>query len=138
MTDPKLDEQHESVWLLLPWHANGTLETAERRQVEDHLAGCPGCREEMARCNTFAAALRDREEIAPSPHPLQLARLMERIEASERGFDALSENGENGADGEDRAAETAAASSRAGELACETPAPVRDGMVGAAAAARSD
>jgi Putative zinc-finger len=149
MTDPKLDERHESVWLLLPWHANGTLEAAERRLVEDHLAGCPSCREEMARCNAFAAALRDREEIAPSPHPLQLARLMERIEASERGFDAPSENGESGengdsgehgendARGEDRAVETAAASSRAGELAGETSAPVRDGTAAVAAAARA-
>src|ERR1700674_4854583 len=85
MSDPKHDEQHETVWLLLPWLANGTLETAERRLAEDHLAGCASCREELARCNGLAAALRGREEVAPSPHPLQLARLMERVEAGERG-----------------------------------------------------
>ncbi len=85
MSDPKHDERHDTVWLLLPWYANGTLETAERLLVEDHLAGCPGCREEVARCNGLAAALRDRPEIAPSPHPLQLARLMERLDAAEAG-----------------------------------------------------
>jgi hypothetical protein len=83
MSDPKHDERHDNVWLLLPWYANGTLETAERLLVEDHLAGCPSCREEVARCNGLAAALRDRPEIAPSPHPLQLARLMERLDAAE-------------------------------------------------------
>jgi Putative zinc-finger len=90
MSDPKHDERHDTVWMLLPWYANGTLETAERLLVEDHLAGCPGCREEVARCNGLAAALRGRPEIAPSPHPLQLARLMERLDASEAGdaFDA--------------------------------------------------
>jgi hypothetical protein len=85
MSDPKHDERHDSVWLLLPWYANGTLETAERLLVEDHLAGCPSCREEVAHCNGLAAALRDRPEIAPSPHPLQLARLMERLDAPEAG-----------------------------------------------------
>jgi Putative zinc-finger len=81
MSDPKHDERHETVWLLLPWYTNGTLETAERLLVEDHLAGCPSCREEMAHCNGLAAALRGRPELAPSPHPLQLARLMERLDA---------------------------------------------------------
>src|SRR5258708_17419601 len=83
MSDPKHDEQHDSIWLLLPWYANGTLETAERRLVEDHLAGCPSCREEVARCSGLAAALRARPEIAPSPHPLQLARLMNRLDVSD-------------------------------------------------------
>src|SRR6202007_1535484 len=76
-------EQHESVWLLLPWYANGTLEAAERRLVEDHLAGCADCIEELARCNGLAGALRGGQESAPSPHPIQLERLMERIEAVE-------------------------------------------------------
>jgi Putative zinc-finger len=90
MTDSKHDERHDGVWLLLPWYANGTLETAERQLVEDHLAGCPGCRDELARCNGFAAALRARPEIAPSPHPLQLARLMERLDAPDE-IDAIGE-----------------------------------------------
>ncbi len=82
MTDSRQhEEQHENVWLLLPWYANGTLDATERRLVEGHLAGCPACRDEAARCSTVAAALREGEETAPSPHPIQLARLMERIQA---------------------------------------------------------
>jgi Putative zinc-finger len=77
-------QQHENVWLLLPWYANGTLEAAERTLVQEHLGGCPACREELARCGGLAAALAAGPENAPSPHPIQLARLMERVEASER------------------------------------------------------
>jgi len=86
MNDPENDvERHESVWLLLPWYVNDTLETAERRLVEGHLASCPSCGDELARCKALATALRNRQETAPSPHPIQLARLMERVEAGERG-----------------------------------------------------
>jgi hypothetical protein len=84
MSNPENDaERHENVWLLLPWYVNGTLEAAERRLVDDHLAACPSCLEELARGKALATALRARQDSAPSPHPIQLARLMERIEASE-------------------------------------------------------
>src|SRR5260370_36349639 len=84
MSNPQNDaERHENVWLLLPWYVNGTLQAAERRLVDDHLAACPSCLEELARSKALAAALRTRQESAPSPHPIQLARLIERIEASE-------------------------------------------------------
>lgn len=33
---------------LLPWLLNGTLEAGERREVLDHLRGCPGCRAALA------------------------------------------------------------------------------------------
>jgi hypothetical protein len=104
-------ERHESVWLLLPWYVNDTLETAERRLVDEHLAACPSCLEELARCKGLAAALRGRQESAPSPHPIQLARLMERVEASERdGFEALAGDGDGAAEG---AAGTGAAPAQA-------------------------
>ena len=153
MSDPKHDEQHETVWLLLPWLANGTLEAAERSLVEDHLAGCASCREELARCHGLAAALRGRQEIAPSPHPLQLARLMERVEASERGSDVPPEIGE--VDEVDELGEAAAAlagaarqsgrmdgragrrrrsRARGGSLLGDTPRPVRWALAGQLAA----
>ena len=31
----------------LPWWLNGSLEPAERREVDDHLAGCASCREAL-------------------------------------------------------------------------------------------
>ena len=34
--------------LRLPWWLNGSLEPEERREVEDHLAGCASCREALA------------------------------------------------------------------------------------------
>jgi hypothetical protein len=129
MSDPKHDDQHETVWLLLPWLANGTLETDERRLAEDHLAGCASCREELTRCNGLAAALRGRQEVAPSPHPLQLARLMERVEASERGSDVTSagEIGEAGEAGELSEAGEARATAFAGMA---TPSGRMDGRAG--------
>lgn len=89
MSDPNCNDQgvHENVWLLLPWYVNDTLETAERQVVDEHLVGCAPCREELGRCRGLSAALRSGEESAPSPHPIQLARLLERVEASERGLD---------------------------------------------------
>src|SRR5258708_21310213 len=94
MSDPNCHGQdgHENVWLLLPWYVNGTLEAAERRLVDEHLVGCALCREELGRCRGLSAALRSGEESAPSPHPIQLARLLERVEASERGLDRHDED----------------------------------------------
>jgi anti-sigma factor RsiW len=39
---------HERALEQLPWFLNGTLGDDERREVEDHLASCPGCRAELA------------------------------------------------------------------------------------------
>ena len=39
---------HRTV-LALPWLLNGSLEADERRQVREHLIGCPACRAELAR-----------------------------------------------------------------------------------------
>jgi hypothetical protein len=145
----KDSEQHERVWLLLPWYVNDTLETAERRLVDDHLAACPSCREEAARCKGLAAALRGRQESAPSPHPIQLARLMERVEASERGLEALSEDGVEGTGGASvvpvplarPAGNTTARRDRRGQpglpasrLLSSTPRPVRWALAGQLAA----
>lgn len=95
---------HAQISELLPWYVNGTLEAAEQRLVEDHLAACPDCVQELARSKALAAALRERQQSAPSPHPIQLARLMERIEASERGrgMEDLPEEGSE--DGSEQAA----------------------------------
>jgi hypothetical protein len=41
---------HEFVWELLPWYVNGTLSPEEVTQVDAHLAQCPACRGEQARC----------------------------------------------------------------------------------------
>jgi len=38
---------HQTVQELLPWFLNGTLQGEEAVKVEEHLRGCPGCREEL-------------------------------------------------------------------------------------------
>jgi len=73
--------EHDAAWLLLPWLANGTLDGAESRQVEAHVDGCERCRHELERCQDLAVALRSGPETAPTPHPIQLSRLMARIDA---------------------------------------------------------
>jgi putative zinc finger protein/fervidolysin-like protein len=82
-----LDEQggrvHQRIWELLPWYANGTLAAAEREKVEAHLAVCPRCQEEEEICRRTAAAVQAVGEVAPSPHPVQLQRMLARIEESE-------------------------------------------------------
>jgi anti-sigma factor RsiW len=72
--------RHDETERLLPWYANGTLAPGERAEVEAHLAGCPLCRDELAREQGLAAALRAAGEVAPSPHPAQLARLLARLD----------------------------------------------------------
>lgn len=97
--DASNEGEHESSWLLLPWLANGTLEGDERLRVETHLAACARCRRELARCRDLAAALRAAPNAAPSPHPVQLARLMARLPAATRATDANGANGANDANG---------------------------------------
>jgi anti-sigma factor RsiW len=80
---PHREHLHQRVEQLLPWYANGTLAEAERRTVEEHLAGCPACRAELAGCRDLARAIDELGEVAPSPHPIQLSRLLARIDALE-------------------------------------------------------
>jgi len=75
---------HERIWELLPWHVNGSLSERERERVEEHLAVCSRCREEEGICRRTAAAVKSVGEVAPSPHPVQLQRMLARIEESER------------------------------------------------------
>lgn len=76
---------HQRIWDLLPWYVNGTLPSEERRAVEDHLAACPRCREEESACRATREALAAAGEFAPSPHPVQLARLLSRVDDLEAG-----------------------------------------------------
>ena len=73
---------HQRVAELLPWYVNGTLETAEQQAVLGHLAGCARCRAELDAARDLARAVKSAEAVAPSPHPVQLARLLARIDAA--------------------------------------------------------
>lgn len=55
MTLPRLS--HQECWELLPWHANGTLAPDEAARVDEHLAACAICREEIRACREMAVSL---------------------------------------------------------------------------------
>jgi len=40
--------EHDEVAVLLPWYVNGSLNTEERIQVDDHVRRCLACRRELA------------------------------------------------------------------------------------------
>jgi hypothetical protein len=82
-----VERVHLRVWDLLPWYANGTLEAGEQEIVEGHLAGCPVCRHEAESCRQLRHAMRQAEEALPSPHPVQLERLLARLD--EPGLEAV-------------------------------------------------
>lgn len=57
---------------LLAEYADGTLEVGDRAAVEDHLASCPACREELRQAARARALLRGLPEVEP-PAGLTLA-----------------------------------------------------------------
>lgn len=58
---------------LLPFYANGTLSAAERARVDEELARCASCAEELHEIERLTAALRERAADAP-PLPERVLR----------------------------------------------------------------
>ncbi|HEX4963585.1 MAG TPA: zf-HC2 domain-containing protein [Thermoanaerobaculia bacterium] len=78
------ERSHQRIWELLPWYANGTLSAEDRKRVEGHAAGCRRCQDEIEACRQMAAAVKGAGDAAPSPHPVQLQRVLARIDEAER------------------------------------------------------
>jgi anti-sigma factor RsiW len=76
-------DRHRHVAELVPWYVNGTLADGERDAVTAHLDGCRSCREEVARCQTLAAAVRSAPDTARAPGADRLERLLASIELLE-------------------------------------------------------
>ena len=74
---------HHRVAELVPWYVNGTLEGRDRDAVTAHLPSCPACREEVARCQTLAAAVQMAVDSAGAPGPGGLERVLASIELLE-------------------------------------------------------
>jgi len=72
---------HKDVWMLLPWHINGTLEVDESLFVEKHLKVCVSCRSEVAKLKRLATELSYSQtmELAASS---SFSHLKERIRMS--------------------------------------------------------
>lgn len=77
-----ISQEHQQVWNLLPWLANGTASAAQAREAEAHLRQCPECRAELDRERQLAAGLRLPAQSAPQPE-LGLQRLMERLDQAD-------------------------------------------------------
>ncbi len=78
------ERTHRRIWDLLPWYVNGTLAAADQERVEEHAAGCRRCREEVETCRRTAVTVKGLGGVAPSPHPVQLQRVLARIDEAER------------------------------------------------------
>ena len=64
-----LHDAHEQAQLLLPWHVNGTLESAETVWLEAHLAECAECRADLEAEEAL------RIQVATMPVDVEPARL---------------------------------------------------------------
>lgn len=72
-------DPHQQAQQLLPWFANGTLDPAEQRLVEEHLSSCAECAADLTRERTFANAYVSLDE----PVAAGWAALKERAEATQ-------------------------------------------------------
>ncbi len=48
--------EHDDITMLLPWYVNGTLDDADRRRIDQHLATCKHCSDELSLCNEIQNA----------------------------------------------------------------------------------
>jgi len=75
--------RHRQAWELIPWVVNGRASAAERRAVDEHLADCADCREELALQTRLHAAMRSEAPAAAPADPRPaLRRLWQRIDAA--------------------------------------------------------
>lgn len=85
----RIPDTHAEAWALLPWLANGRIQTADREWVEAHVQGCADCRAELAAQHQVASQVKtDQDSIPPSGvgdsgEQRSFNRLWARIEAAE-------------------------------------------------------
>lgn len=82
------ERAHQRIWELLPWYVNDTLSGPDRERVERHAAGCRRCQDEVEACQRTAVTVKGLGEVAPSPHPVQLQRVLARITRLEEEAEA--------------------------------------------------
>lgn len=78
MQHPRVD--HAEAWAAIPWCVAGTASDVEQARVQQHVQGCPACRQEWAQ----QERIRDGLQLQGAPEidaDAGLARLLARIEA---------------------------------------------------------
>ena len=88
--EQNLSGEHEEVFALFPWYLNGTLAEIDRHKVDEHVAVCAACRDQLAREREIYRAMSSAEsslEFIPASFSRLQARLdnlaTERAEATE-------------------------------------------------------
>jgi hypothetical protein len=76
---PSPYSNHEEIWLLLPWYANGSLDGTEADMVKNHLGVCLTCRKEFAVQQELLKTLKRAPLAGISPRD-SFERLISRIE----------------------------------------------------------
>jgi anti-sigma factor RsiW len=88
--EQNLSGEHEEVFALFPWYLNGTLAEIDRRKVDEHVALCAACRDQLAREREIYRAMSSAEsslEFIPASFSRLQARLdtlaTDRVESTE-------------------------------------------------------
>jgi hypothetical protein len=75
--------EHQEVWELLPWYANGTLSARDEARVAQHLPACPLCQRELQRCRHLSVSAKATDDAAWSPSPRHFAQVLAHIDKAE-------------------------------------------------------
>ena len=70
---------HRDCWDLLPWLVNDTLDDAQRRRLEGHLAECADCRREASEQKLLREHLLQEDPVLYAPQA-SLQKLLQRID----------------------------------------------------------
>jgi hypothetical protein len=74
-----LSGEHEEVFGLFPWYLNGTLAETDRRRVDEHVAVCAACRDQLAREREIYRAMSSESSLEFIP--ASFSRLQARLDA---------------------------------------------------------
>jgi hypothetical protein len=77
--EQNLSGEHEEVFGLFPWYLNGTVAEADRRKVDEHVAVCAACRDQLAREREIYRAMSSESSLEFIP--ASFSRLQARLDA---------------------------------------------------------
>jgi hypothetical protein len=83
---PRIPDTHAEAWDLLPWLANGRIQSADREWVDAHVQTCAECRAELSAQRMLAGNLREAgaEPVSSTTEEQRsFDKLWARIEAAE-------------------------------------------------------